>query len=1037
MNFIFQDSENYVWVANFGGINRFDGYEFTSYTNDFDDENSIPDNSVWSIYERKNKTLWFGTKAGLSKYNREQNNFENYYVQEASNQVATLSIKALFEDSKSNFYIGTEGEGLYLFDEDINTFSNVGLIPKNAKISAITEDKFYNLWVATENLGVFIINKDRENVTSLFKNKVLNSVTVWSLLSDDNGDIWIGTDTDGLVHYNTILKTLTYFKKEKEKYNYDSGNKIKTIAEDKNGIIWIGSATDGLAYYSKEKSQFYTYKNSPFDTNSLFDNDVSSVFSGNNGELYVGLYTKGFNKLITTPFYALKSNVKDNNTLSNNNVYCIYKDKDEILWMGTFGGGLNKYNPEKKTFKHYRCDENNLQSISHDWVRIIYEDRKGTLWIGTWGGGLNKFDKKTETFKRYLPDPNNPKSINHNIITAIFEDEDGELWIGNYGGGINIYQPDTDNFKAIVHNKENTNSLSDDHITSFFQGENGIIWICTYGGGINSYNKQTNTFKRYLPDAKKIYSLNNHKPLHIYKEPDSSFYWVTTLGGGINKFYYKENKFQHYTEKDGLSNNSTMGMLKDYKNNYWISSNNGISKFNPTQETFQNYTTADGLASDDYNLEAYAKTNDGTLYFGGKNGVTFFNPKNIKAIDSFPNVIITKVKVEDSIYNLTGKKIEVPYKSRLSIDYAVINAINVSNIKYAYQLIGQDNEWRKMGENRHLEFVNLAPNDYEIRIKSTNSNAVWSESYSVFKFKVPTPWYMNTRYRIVAVLLALILAFSYFRRKLNRARKQNIVLEQKVEERTKIIKTKNIALAEANEETALANEKLQGLNDLKDRILSIVSHDMKSPLLNLSYLLVIFENNEDPISEKEMSEYTGSIQKELTKVQTLLDNLLIWAKYQITSIEAQKDQVELYNIVDELFSLFESKAVKKNLKLTNKINRKVALESDKNIITFVLRNLIYNAIKFTPEGGEIMVQNELNKSKHKISVIDTGVGMSKAQAETLFLKDTVSWDEGTEGEVGTGLGLILCKELSEELKGSLTVKSELEKGTTIIFEFPV
>ena len=1038
VNFIFQDSENYVWIANFGGINRFDGYEFTSYVNDFEDTNSIPDNSVWSIYERKNKTLWFGTKAGLSKYNRTSNDFENYFINQTSKSEATLSIKALFEDSKSNFYIGTEGEGLYLFSEDTKTFSNVNLIPKNAKVSAVSEDKFQNLWVATENLGVFIINQDRVKVVSLIKNKTLVSETVWSLLSDESGDIWIGTDIDGLVHYNTILKTLTHFKDDGEKYKYDSGNKIKTIAEDKDGRIWVGSATEGLAYYSKEESVFYHYKNNPFDTNSLFDNDVSSLFSGNSGELYVGLYTKGFNKLITTPFYSLKNNLNDSNTLSNNNVYCIYKDKEETLWMGTFGGGLNKYNPETNSFKHYRHDENNKQSISHDWVRIIYEDKKGTIWIGTWGGGLNKFDKKTETFIRYLPNSNNPNSINHNIITALFEDQDGQLWIGSYGGGINIYQPETDDFKSIVHNKENENSISDDHITSFFLGENGLIWICTYGGGINSYNKETNTFKRYLPDNKKAYSLNNHKPLHMFKVPDSSFYWVTTLGGGINKFYYKEGKFEHYTEKDGLSNNSTMGMLKDYKNNYWISSNNGISMFNPEDETFQNYTTADGLASDDYNLEAYTQTNDGTLYFGGKNGVTFFNPEHIKTIDTFPNVNITSVKVEDSIYTINSKKVEIPYKSRLSFDYAVINATNVSNIKYAYQLVGRDKEWRMMDTNRHLEFINLEPKNYELRIKSTNSNAVWSENYSSFKFKVPTPWYKNIYYRIGAVLLLLILAFSYYLRKLNRAKKQNIVLEGKVEERTKIIKTKNIALAEANEEKALANEKLKGLNDLKDRILSIVSHDMKSPLLNLGTLLDIFEDNNEPVSEAEMSEYTGLIQKELSKVQTLLDNLLIWAKYQITSIKAEKIDVELHSIVDNLYSLFDSKAAKKSLKLRNEIDSKAILESDKNIITFILRNLIFNAIKFTPEGGEIKVTNEINNNnKHKISVIDTGVGMDKKQAETLFSKDTISWNEGTSGEVGTGLGLILCKELSEELNGSISVESELGKGTAIIFEFPV
>jgi len=1037
VNFIFQDSQDYVWIANFGGINRFDGYAFTSYANDFDDKNSIPDNSVWSIFERKNQTLWFGTKAGLSRFNRTSNNFTNYFIRQTSESVGTLSIKALFEDSKSRFYIGTEGEGLYLFDEASETFSIVKNIPELAKVSSISEDTLGNLWVGTENLGVFKIDVSRDKATSLLKNKSLSSETVWSVLCDSKGNVWVGTDAKGLVKFNTTTNTTIIYKDTPKQYNYSSGTKIKTITEDADGNIWIGSATEGLSFFSNEEGVFHRYKTNPFDSNSLFDNDVSSLFSGNNNELYVGLYTKGFDKLIKTPFHSIKNNQNESNTLSNNNVYSIYKDSEEQLWFGTFGGGLNKYDPVTKSFKHYRYDVNNRSSISHDWIRIIYEDKSGTLWIGTWGGGLNKFDKETERFERYLPDSKSSNSLNHNIVTALFEDEDGELWIGTYGGGINIYRPETNDFKSIVHNKSDKNSISDDHITSFFQGENGLIWICTYGGGINSFHKKTNTFKRYLPDSKKAFSLNNHKALHIYKEADSSFYWITTLGGGINKFFYKENKFENFTEKDGLSNNSTMGMLKDDANTYWISSNTGISRFNPDDETFQNYTTADGLASDDYNLEAYAKTKNGTFYFGGKNGVTFFHPNAVKDAVNFQNVIITAVKVEDSLYRIGTKKPQIPYKSRVSFDYAVINAANVNNIKYAYQLIGQDKDWRQMNKNRHLEFTNLNPGDYELRLKSTNSNSIWNTKYTSFSFTVPAPWYMTWFFRIASVLLVLISIYSYYRIKLTNARKRNIKLENKVRTRTKTIKEKNIALAKEKKKTEEANEQLKELNYLKDRILSILSHDIKSPLFNLETLLKLFEGDNRENTIKNMPRYTAMIQLELNKVQTLLNNLLMWAKYQVTNVKAVKEELKLYYVVEELYHLFETKAESKSLQLTNTLNPDEIIESDRNIISFLLRNLIFNAIKFTPEHGEIKVECKVVDEMYHISVVDSGVGMTEEQAQNIFSNDTISWKQGTSGEKGTGLGLILCKDLAEELNGSIWASSTLGKGSVFTFEFPV
>ncbi len=1027
VNFIYQDSEDYLWIANFGGVNKFDGYSFTSYSNEFGNNSSISDNSVWTIIEDSNKTLWFGTKTGLSRYNRKADNFTNYFIKESNESSGTLAVKALFEDKHGTFYVGSEGQGLFVFSRSNKSFEQVSLLPKNAKVSAITEDISGNLWVATENLGLFKISVDRSKVISFLDTNMFSSEVIWSLYADTKGNTWIGTDTDGLVRYDMDTNSFVLYKIQDKVYGYNAGDKIKTINKGHQGLIWIGSATKGLSYFSYNENRFHSYLKNPYNANSLFDNDVSSIFAGSNEVLYVGFYMKGFDKVISTPFRTIKTNPKDINTLSNNNVYCMYINNQDVLWFGTFGGGLNMYDPKTNEFKHYRYDENDPTSISHDWVRIIYEDRNNVMWVGTWGGGLNRFDKNTGTFKRYVPHPNKNNGLNHNIITALFEDDDGEFWIGTYGGGINIYQPKTDDFRSITHDQNDLQSISDDHITSFYQDKDGLIWICTYGGGLNAYNKDTGEFERYLPDSQREYSLNNHKTLHIFEEPDKDFFWITTLGGGINKFYYKEKKFLNYTENDGLSNNSTMGMLLDHKETYWISTNNGLSRFNPVEETFTNYTTNDGLGSDDYNLEAYAKTTNGILYFGGKNGVTYFDPKNVTSTTSFPKVAFTNVKVEDSLYGHIPQKLEIPFKDRITFQYAAINANKTNGISYAYQLIGQDEDWRSMNENRYLEFTNLDPGNYELRVKSTNGDGQWNEQYTSISLFIPPPWYMTWYFRVGMVLIVLISIYSYYKVKINQVRKRNKLLEKTVEKRTKTIQEKNIALGIEKDKTEEAYRQLKKLEGFKDEFTSMLAHDLKNPLVTI--LGYSSENLEDANLK--------SINKSGERMLHLIENMLEVQKFENTDVKVDLTSVNLKNLLLDAVGQVDVLAKEKRIQIINTLKEESNVNVDQKVIERVFVNLLTNAIKFSETDSKIEISGiENNADQIVVCIKDEGKGIPENQLSSIFTKFSQVEARDSGGSRSTGLGLTFCKMAVEAHHGKIWAESKMNTGSSFFFSLP-
>ncbi len=233
------------------------------------------------------------------------------------------------------------------------------------------------------------------------------------------------------------------------------------------------------------------------------------------------------------------------------------------------------------------------------------------------------------------------------------------------------------------------------------------------------------------------------------------------------------------------------------------------------------------------------------------------------------------------------------------------------------------------------------------------------------------------------------------------------------------------------------HEELQKLNKLKDKIFSIISHDIRAPLATLDGLLQVFSDEEIELEEKELKEYATGVKLELNSVQSLMDNLLSWAKSQLGTEIINIDDVNVHNVANEIFALFKQKIINKNINFFNHINSECIIEGDKNVISFIIRNLVANAIKFTPKGGRITLDSESTPESIIISVIDSGVGMDTETLETLFDDKMVATQKGTSGELGTGIGLMLCKELVEQHKGAISVKSQLGQGSKFSFSLPI
>ncbi|MFY0599614.1 MAG: tetratricopeptide repeat protein [Cyclobacteriaceae bacterium] len=247
-------------------------------------------------------------------------------------------------------------------------------------------------------------------------------------------------------------------------------------------------------------------------------------------------------------------------------------------------------------------------------------------------------------------------------------------------------------------------------------------------------------------------------------------------------------------------------------------------------------------------------------------------------------------------------------------------------------------------------------------------------------------------------------------------------------------KTKKHAasLSKKNQAIEIQSIALREANDLKDKMFSIIAHDLRSPISSLQGFFMAIDSFE--VGE-ELRGALGSVESQLTSSATLLDNLLTWSRSQIQNADPIIENVDVRALVDESFQLLQFQAEKKNVKLTNLISDDCQLRSDKNMINIVIRNLVQNAVKFTPKGGEVKVGFEVDRGHKLISISDTGVGMDQDKIEKLFDISTNRSTEGTNREKGSGLGLILCKELIEKIDGLIEVSSKPGTGSVFRLKF--
>lgn len=1020
VNQLLQDSKGFIWVATEYGLNRFDGLSFSNYRHEPNDSLSLTSNYVRTLYEDSRHNLLIGCINGLMEYNRETDNFREIPLIRAGKRV-TPHVTHLQELRNGEIWLSTSGQGLFRLDSLLNQAVSVDSLFHQSDCtyqSKFCIDSRSEIWIGTDGNGLaHYIPKSKE--LQFFKYPTFSDNNVTSVIEDRSGNIFVGTQKQGLSRYDNKKGQMVPVS-----YNGEDGKLSIYCMSIVNGQLWVGTDGQGVKIYNPLKEQLEDYKinSAPVD---FSEGKIHSIMEDRDGNLWIGLFQKG---IVLVPkqenlfeYYGYKSIYY--NPIGQGCVMSVFQDHNRHLWVGTDNEGLYELGTDGKRLRHYSPDysENSVPKT----IICLFEDSEQNLWIGSYGQGLCKLNKATGKCEYF-------QLINNPIIYSIAEDQEKNLYFGMFGTGFYQYNLQSKELKHFESSKDEKGDLKrdelvNDWINSIFCDSEGLVWLGHYKG-VSCFNPKTNSFLNY----KQTNTLITGCIGYAFAEDSAGNIWAGTTNG-LYCFSKKTGELQPFTTSNGLPNNVICGICEDETGNIWVSTYKGISKYDVKKNSFVNYYSGDGLQGNEFTHGAYYKDEAGKIYFGGVNGITSFFPKKINTDSKELKVCIT----DFFIYNqpvhkntLSGGD-PVIYSSvqdanifqlshsdnTFSIAFSTLQYNNPEQIVYQYKIVELSNQWSvtEPGTNR-VTYNNLLPGKYTFRVRAIN-HGNYSEIHTI-KILIASPWYATWWAYCLYVGLAVLLIWGIINNVISRIRHRREIMKR---------------------------EHDKQLNEAKLQFFINISHEIRTPMtliINPLEKLLAQEN------KGELHKTYLMIYRNAQRILRLINQLMDIRKLDKGQMFLKFRETDIVGFIDDVMQPFEYIAHNKNINFVFLHDiPQLNVWVDLNNFDKVLMNVLSNAFKYTPEGGEIQVSLSVGRDTSckdalrdyfEIVIADSGIGIDKDKIDCIFERFYQIDNDVTKSNFGTGIGLHLSRLLVQLHHGFIRAENRTDvSGSRFIIRMPL
>lgn len=1000
---LYQDKRGDIWIPTGYGLNKYDGAKFISYKSIQNDSTSLLSNNVYSVYEDGDSLFILSTN-GLQVYD-----YSTKKIHTLLRSDENYNNKCILKRKNGTILLGASGYGvkiLNLNSEGKSSVSNLNEKYNGYNINSLLEDNNGNLWIATEFDGLICLSPDgTEHCYNIIGKDSINSINL--CVMDSGGRLYVSSVGNGVY---VCGRNGGNFKKI-----YDTRYPVTSIVQ-RDGRMLIGTDGDGIAYYdimtgNTGKAEFFVS-----DIN-LSEAKVHSIVVDKYNNLWVGVFQKGvvFIPAKTNKFGYIGSRSTLNNSIGDKCVTAISRDSEGNFLVGTDNDGVYIIDENYNMVSHFSPRGFNTNT-PHS-VMCMLRDSHNRIWIGSYLDGLFIFDIKNRELKK-VPFMKSDK------IYALTEDMNGRLWIGTMGAGlfyIDLNNPSVVNDVLKIGKSEvNLNHNVNLWINSLYCSPSGLLYIGTVDG-IMCFDLNTGS---YITSS----SVLRGSTVTSICQDNVGNIWVGTIDG-IKVFNAELSCILHsYGVIDGLPSNVIASITHDFSGNIWIGTNLGITKYNTKTDKFVSFGSSDGLYNNEFSRGASYNDSNGNIYFGGTNGIVYFRPDEIKVEHAKYNVKITELYIHGKPVTPDSKSGNYCITDSPVGNNSVINLSNVDNsftIEFApdnfsvarnFEYSMNGGAWNSLPKGiSSVSFSNLQPGNYDFAVRGKGQGD--EVIPATLNITIHPAWYATIFAKIIYLIIILSILF--------------FILYQ--------VRLRYIAHQEM-----LKHKLREEANEARLQFFINIAHEIRTPMsLIISPLHKLISSDRDPNRQKDYSLMDRNADRILTLVNQLMDT----RKIDKGQMKLRFAETDLVGYIKDIIDIFMYQADAKGIKL----NIVSTLESinvwiDPNHFDKIILNLLSNSFKHVSNDGVITVYLSMGEDKGgdsplqhyaEIVVEDNGTGIKEDEIEHIFERFYQILADGTSGN-GTGIGLHLAMSLVKLHYGTISVRNNTPNpGCSFYVRIPI
>ena len=970
---IIQDKYGFIWVGTNFGLNRFDGYKFCTYLCNPVDTTTIQDNDIVKLYPYSKEFLFVATNRGLYKYSYLTNSFQHIVLEKKDEKIR---ISSLIEDGKHNLLIGTAGYGAYRLD------MTTGKVTRLSRKSANSVDDFFAmlffddegyLWQAnhTKVLRKYKYNGKSIKLVSVYEPKGLFSVC--KLYAADKKGFFVA-HVGGIMRYD-------YASHRFSRYDFDfsahqGAGYISAVTLDKYGNLWLGTSGDGTFKipHGSRKAYRVELNNQSF----IFDNaHISDLLIDRDGNQWYGCYMKGL---------FLSNN--DKNVFHPVSLDELGAGMETISSVVGVADGLMLF--VVKNHGLYLLDEKTgntklLQSPAGP-IKVYSDFRKNVYVYGR--DGIYEYDWKHQTYRLLLPA--NGLSLDYMQVDAA-----GNIYFTSQGNGLYVWNRKSGKMtQYLMDDKRPHKTICNNWISEIRLDSRGWLW-CATANGVSCMDTKTGYFdiilSRPLLEGKSCYS--------TLELSDGKIAIATEMG--LYLYDRKKQQTTPWPHSESISGLRIYSLKKDVKGNLWMSTAQGIWCYDSKAKSFFSFEKGNGLLTKEYLAGVVGSTSDGVICYGNSEGLTYFQPSEVKDYNEKTSAIyLSGVLLDGKMAPFIGDNLSVPsdFKS-IVLSFSQLDYQSVGNIVFQYRINGGKWISNAAGDNS-FNFTGLSYGHYRIEVR-TYCNGKYSTYKKVINLDVLAPWFLTVWAKLLYLFLILGLTAAAI-----------IVYLRK---------------------------KKRDLEEAKMQFLINATHDIRSPLTLIMEPLKKLKERLGNAEEYQAD--IDTIDRNAQRLLTLVNQILDKRRLDKHQMNLSCRETNLVEFSQGLVSLFTYNANLRGINIRLEMpETPVNAWIDRNKLDKAIANLLSNAFKYTPNGGEIIFRIEKQDKKVLLYVIDSGKGLGKNDdAKTLFERFYQGKNSADMHLGGSGIGLNLCRSIVRLHGGDVTARNREDgtSGACFIIELPL